>query len=172
MNRAELYIAYLFYRCPRNWVRYIQSCYKFTRSPIKRWDDARLQCQAYRHQDSDNSGMKLTTSSLLWKSNLWQQKCYIINANKFEFWIFYGGTYFCPKLVLSLWETCYLIWTLTKEARRVKWWARRLTIWAVRNKVNRLLRALAGEERPKCGLPTPTNSLSLTFSYNMGNFVA
>ena len=53
-----IYIACLFFRCPRNWVRYIQSCYKFTRSPIKRWDDARLQCQAYRHQDSDNSGMK------------------------------------------------------------------------------------------------------------------
>ena len=51
-----IYIACLFFRCPRNWVRYIQSCYKFTRSPIKRWDDARLQCQAYRHQDSDNSG--------------------------------------------------------------------------------------------------------------------
>ena len=38
-------------RCPRNWERFAESCYKFTRSPIKRWDDARLQCQAYRHQD-------------------------------------------------------------------------------------------------------------------------
>ena len=37
--------------CPRNWVRYKDNCYKFTRSPIKRWDDARLICQAYRHQD-------------------------------------------------------------------------------------------------------------------------
>ena len=44
-------------RCPRNWVRYRESCYKFTRSPIKRWDDARLQCQAYRHQDSDHSDL-------------------------------------------------------------------------------------------------------------------
>lgn len=38
-------------QCPKNWVRYRDSCYKFTRSPIKRWDDARLQCQAYRHKD-------------------------------------------------------------------------------------------------------------------------
>jgi hypothetical protein len=39
-------------KCPRNWVQFRQSCYKFTRSPIKRWDDARLLCHAYRHQDT------------------------------------------------------------------------------------------------------------------------
>lgn len=38
-------------KCPRNWIRFRESCYKFTRSPIKRWDDARMNCQAYRHQD-------------------------------------------------------------------------------------------------------------------------
>ncbi len=38
-------------RCPRNWVQFRRSCYKFTRSPIKRWDDARQICHAYRHQD-------------------------------------------------------------------------------------------------------------------------
>ena len=42
---------------PRNWIRFRNNCYKFTRSPIKRWDDARLICQAYRHQDSDHSDL-------------------------------------------------------------------------------------------------------------------
>ncbi len=44
-------------KCPRNWVRFRASCYKFTRSPIKRWDDARTICQAYRHQDQDSSDL-------------------------------------------------------------------------------------------------------------------
>ena len=44
-------------KCPRNWIRFRNNCYKFTRSPIKRWDDARLICQAYRHQDSDHSDL-------------------------------------------------------------------------------------------------------------------
>ena len=44
-------------KCPRNWVRFLDKCYKFTRSPIKRWDDARLICQAYRHSDQDNSDL-------------------------------------------------------------------------------------------------------------------
>ena len=44
-------------RCPRNWERFKNSCYKFTRSPIKRWDEATLICQAYRHQDSDHSDL-------------------------------------------------------------------------------------------------------------------
>ena len=50
MNADEL-------RCPRNWERFKNSCYKFTRSPIKRWDEATLICQAYRHQDSDHSDL-------------------------------------------------------------------------------------------------------------------
>ena len=95
----------LFFRCPRNWVRYIQSCYKFTRSPIKRWDDARLQCQAYRHQDSDNSGMKLTIKfhtiyPVTYGSPIsGSKKCHIINSNKFEFGIVYGGI-FAKNLLL------------------------------------------------------------------------
>ena len=32
-------------RCPRNWVRFENSCYKFNRSPPKRWDLAREQCR-------------------------------------------------------------------------------------------------------------------------------
>eukprot|EP00095_Tigriopus_kingsejongensis_P002293 maker-scaffold400_size182785-snap-gene-0.21 protein:Tk02293 transcript:maker-scaffold400_size182785-snap-gene-0.21-mRNA-1 annotation:"PREDICTED: contactin-like" len=44
-------------RCPRNWERFKNSCYKFTRSPIKRWDDARMLCQAYRHQDQDHADL-------------------------------------------------------------------------------------------------------------------
>lgn len=38
-------------KCPRNWYQFRDSCYKFTRSPIKRWGDARLNCHAYKHQD-------------------------------------------------------------------------------------------------------------------------
>ena len=49
-------------QCPRNWVRYENSCYKFTRSPIKRWDDARLICQAFRHQDTDHSDLASISS--------------------------------------------------------------------------------------------------------------
>ena len=99
-----IWLAY-FFRCPRNWVRYIQSCYKFTRSPIKRWDDARLQCQAYRHQDSDNSGMKLTIKfhtiyPVTYGSPIsGSKKCRIINSNKFEFGIVYGGI-FAKNLLL------------------------------------------------------------------------
>ena len=120
----NIHIAHLFYRCPRNWVRYIQSCYKFTRSPIKRWDDARLQCQAYRHQDSDNSGMKLiikfhmihTIYPVTYGSPIsGSKKCYIINANKFEFFLVYGDI-FAENLFLH-----YEKPVLTKEARRVKW---------------------------------------------------
>ena len=32
-------------RCPRNWVEFQESCYKFNRSPPKRWDLAREICQ-------------------------------------------------------------------------------------------------------------------------------
>ena len=32
-------------RCPRNWVEFQDSCYKFNRSPPKRWDLAREICQ-------------------------------------------------------------------------------------------------------------------------------
>ena len=54
-------------RCPRSWVRGNRqsnrdSCYKFVRSPDKRWSDARLQCQAYRHQDKDNSDLASVNS--------------------------------------------------------------------------------------------------------------
>ena len=38
-------------RCPRNWHRFGESCYKFTRSPFKPWDRARGICQAFKHQD-------------------------------------------------------------------------------------------------------------------------
>ncbi len=44
-------------RCPRNWHRFDRACYKFTRSPIKRWDDARLICQAFKHQDQDSADL-------------------------------------------------------------------------------------------------------------------
>ena len=44
-------------KCPRNWHMYDKSCYKFTRSPIKRWDDARLICQAFKHQDQDHADL-------------------------------------------------------------------------------------------------------------------
>ena len=39
-------------KCPRNWVQLGSwgSCYKFTRSPIRKWDEARQICMAYRHQ--------------------------------------------------------------------------------------------------------------------------
>ena len=37
--------------------RFQEKCYKFTRSPIKRWDEARLICQAYRHSDKDKSDL-------------------------------------------------------------------------------------------------------------------
>ena len=40
-------------RCPRNWVRFKTSCYKFTRSPPKKWGDARELCRAFRHDDQD-----------------------------------------------------------------------------------------------------------------------
>ncbi|CAB4066316.1 unnamed protein product [Lepeophtheirus salmonis] len=45
------------FQCPRNWVRYGSKCYKFTRSPLKRWSDARLICQAYRHKDEDSADL-------------------------------------------------------------------------------------------------------------------
>ena len=44
-------------RCPRNWERFENSCYKFTRSPIKRWSDARELCRAYRHGDQDKADL-------------------------------------------------------------------------------------------------------------------
>ena len=44
-------------RCPRNWVRFRNSCYKFNRSPIKSWDDAQFICQSYRHQAIDHSDL-------------------------------------------------------------------------------------------------------------------
>lgn len=40
-------------RCPRNWVRFKDSCYKFNRSPRKRWSEAKELCRAFRHDDSD-----------------------------------------------------------------------------------------------------------------------
>lgn len=44
-------------KCPRNWVRYKESCYKFTRSPIKIWSDARALCQAFRHDDKEHADL-------------------------------------------------------------------------------------------------------------------
>ena len=67
-------------KCPRNWVPrrgFMGSCYKFTRylmlkwlpvvtnnyifvtcrSPIRKWDEARQICMAYRHQDSDHADL-------------------------------------------------------------------------------------------------------------------
>jgi len=44
-------------RCPRNWQRFMQSCYKFTRSPPKKWGDARELCRAFRHDDQDKADL-------------------------------------------------------------------------------------------------------------------
>ena len=44
-------------RCPRNWERFEESCYKFTRSPTKKWDDARELCKAFRHNDQDRADL-------------------------------------------------------------------------------------------------------------------
>ena len=44
-------------KCPRNWERFRGSCYKFTRSPPKRWDLARELCQAFKHDDSDKADL-------------------------------------------------------------------------------------------------------------------
>ena len=44
-------------RCPRNWERYRDSCYKFTRSPPKKWDDAREICKTFRHDDQDRADL-------------------------------------------------------------------------------------------------------------------
>ena len=44
-------------KCPRNWVEFQGSCYKFNRSPPKRWDLAREICQSYRHDDSDKADL-------------------------------------------------------------------------------------------------------------------
>ena len=44
-------------KCPRNWVRFKSSCYKFTRSPIKVWEDAKALCQAFRHDDTDHADL-------------------------------------------------------------------------------------------------------------------
>ena len=44
-------------KCPRNWKRHKNSCYKFNRSPPKRWDLAREICQSYRHDDTDKADL-------------------------------------------------------------------------------------------------------------------
>jgi len=44
-------------RCPRNWVRFKDSCYKFNRSPRKRWSLAREICVAFKHDDSDHADL-------------------------------------------------------------------------------------------------------------------
>ena len=44
-------------KCPRNWVRFKLSCYKFTRSPPKKWGDARELCRAFRHDDQDKADL-------------------------------------------------------------------------------------------------------------------
>ena len=44
-------------RCPRNWVRFEDSCYKFNRSPRKRWSVAKEICRAFRHDDSDHADL-------------------------------------------------------------------------------------------------------------------
>ncbi|XP_014603516.1 PREDICTED: contactin [Polistes canadensis] len=36
------------HKCPQNWVRFQESCYRFIKSPIKAREDARRNCQAYQ----------------------------------------------------------------------------------------------------------------------------
>ncbi|XP_034935862.1 contactin [Chelonus insularis] len=36
------------YRCPKYWIKYQQSCYRFVKSPIKRKDDAKLLCESFQ----------------------------------------------------------------------------------------------------------------------------
>ena len=43
--------------CPRNWVRFQDSCYKFNRSPRKKWSIARELCVAFKHDDSDHADL-------------------------------------------------------------------------------------------------------------------
>jgi len=43
--------------CPRNWVRFRDSCYKFNRSPSRRWSNAREICAAFKHDDSDSADL-------------------------------------------------------------------------------------------------------------------
>ena len=44
-------------RCPRNWVRFQDNCYKFNRSPRKQWSLARELCVAFKHDDSDHADL-------------------------------------------------------------------------------------------------------------------
>ena len=44
-------------RCPRNWVEFKGSCYKFNRSPPKEVVEAREICQSYRHDDTDRADL-------------------------------------------------------------------------------------------------------------------
>lgn len=35
------------YNCPKHWIKFQESCYRFVKSPLKRREDARRTCQAY-----------------------------------------------------------------------------------------------------------------------------
>jgi len=44
-------------RCPRNWERFGDHCYKFTRSPPRKWDYAREICQQFKYDDSGTADL-------------------------------------------------------------------------------------------------------------------
>lgn len=36
------------YQCPKHWIKHLESCYRFIRSPLKKRDDARQACETYQ----------------------------------------------------------------------------------------------------------------------------